>query len=376
MEKNTMKKYISVIMILLLSYSSFLYSKTGPKVIINDKPKYPTGTVEFKHIYTIDLENSTNFKYFIPGYFSDVDNNNCFYIPSRYDCKLFVFNENGKFVKSLGQKGEGPSDLLMPEAVTIMNDTLYISEKDKGIKVWDKNGKYITYLLHKIVNMHNFCKNGEYYYAKEIIWKKPSKEGEDTIDKNYLVQFNRDMSVRNKFKMYTNYKYKESDCSLTNTFTFDKKGNIYLFEDKDKYLITKYDIIGNKLLTFGRNYKPEKLSKEIKDAREKYIKKLSPANQLALKEFLKREYPNVLTEIIMDNEKDYLYVTVGSTNLASLLDKDIEVTVDVFDTDGIYLYAFKTKLFRNNSTIKNSRLYAYPAEFDMKYNVYEIKYNK
>jgi len=373
MEKKSMKKYIIINIMLLFLNSSFLYSQTVPKTIINDKPKYPTGTVEFKHLYTIDLENTPNVPFFMPGRSSAVDSKNYFYTPSRYDSKIFVFDDKGNFVKSLGQKGQGPSDLLVPEAVTIMNDTLYISEQGKGIKVWDKNGKYVTYLLHKIVNMEGFFKYGMYYYAQEVIFPKFNKnniQGEQ-LEEKYLVQYNMDMSIRNKFKMYSNYSYKDGDCSPANNFAFDKKGNIYLFENKDKYLITKYDINGNKLLTFGRTYKPEKLSKEIKDARKK------KATQAVFKEFVKREYPNVLTEIFMDNEKDYLYVTVGSTNLASLLDKDIEMTVDVFDTEGIYLYNLRTKVFRSNSTIKNNRLYSYPAyQYDMKFNVYEIKYNK
>jgi len=135
--------YFSLIVLLLISLASYIgYSQDIPtytyekSVLINfdytfnnealNKPIQVRENPKTKGIVVLD------------------NGNNC----------LYIFTQEGKFVKKTGQAGQGPGDLLKPAYFTIDNNgNMYIYEDGNArISIFDYNGKYInSFRIDKIV---------------------------------------------------------------------------------------------------------------------------------------------------------------------------------------------------------------------------------
>ena len=70
-----------------------------------------------------------------------------FLVSHGYD-RVSVFNKDGKYLHDIGSKGEGPTNFLSVNEVTLHNDLIYIHEtySKERIKVYDWQGKFIKKL--------------------------------------------------------------------------------------------------------------------------------------------------------------------------------------------------------------------------------------
>jgi hypothetical protein len=339
---------------------------------MSDNPKYSEKEkfVELNLLYDIDMEINNNTAIGYPQ-IADADDKNYLYIPDSRYSQIFVFDDKGKFVRTMGQKGEGPRDLLNPLSISIYRDTMYIYESGKGIKVWDLTGKYITYILPKrSENCAVFKRIDNYIFSSG--GTIDLKEGTSTC-----ILFRYDSKLKEKIEIasFIIGMRKNIDFVSPNLIVpIDSKGNSYYLEDLDKYQINKYDINGKKIISFGRKYKPEKLSEEMLEYRKEIFKK--EGIETYYSEVLKREYPTIISNIFVDS-KDYVWVATGYINGITFLKKDYMEIIDIFDQDGTYLYTFKTTALRVLSFIKNNRLFSsFTESYDTKAYMYDIKYNK
>lgn len=68
--------------------------------------------------------------------------NDKLYILSTSEPTVFIFNSSGKFEKKLRQ-GQGPGEVIFVSDMELYNDTLYILDKYRQIKMYDLGGSYI-----------------------------------------------------------------------------------------------------------------------------------------------------------------------------------------------------------------------------------------
>ncbi len=67
------------------------------------------------------------------------------YVSDTGACNIKVFDHNGRFLRALGQKGQGPGDLGWPESIEVAAKRVLVQEiENLRISILDPGGKYIT----------------------------------------------------------------------------------------------------------------------------------------------------------------------------------------------------------------------------------------
>lgn len=64
------------------------------------------------------------------------------YIADAMDCAIKVFTKDGRYLKSIGQKGPGPGELSFPSGVSVAGDRIVVADKlNFRIQTFDGEGK-------------------------------------------------------------------------------------------------------------------------------------------------------------------------------------------------------------------------------------------
>ncbi len=75
----------------------------------------------------------------------DFEDEDLYIVDSKYGTILKVNMKTGKLIKTISSKGQGPGELEMPVQIIVKNNKLYVLDAGwRGIKVFDKDGKYIS----------------------------------------------------------------------------------------------------------------------------------------------------------------------------------------------------------------------------------------
>jgi len=92
-----------------------------------------------RKVYNLPTDN-VSYKY---GVDIEILENNVFVLENRSH-RLFKYavNDEIKFVKTIGQRGKGPSDLFLPMELSLWNNTLAVKD-EVGVSFFDKNGKFL-----------------------------------------------------------------------------------------------------------------------------------------------------------------------------------------------------------------------------------------
>jgi len=148
-----MKNFIIFCLLFLFSCSFVIFAHAQklktvntPAFIMNKEPLYKNSEyVTLQKLYSIDLEKTDDYFFGdIPANMEADDKNNL-YILDYVTSKIAIFDSSGKFLKLLGGKGQAPKELEKPVSMSIDRNKIYIYERNKGIKIWDLNGKYINF---------------------------------------------------------------------------------------------------------------------------------------------------------------------------------------------------------------------------------------
>ena len=116
-----MKKKINLLVIVFFLFSYWL-NAVGIKEIKNSLPevKHVMDKIQLKTIRTWGAEGEggdENYFKAPEGIAVDKDNN-VYIVDSTLHC-VKVFNRNGRFIRKIGQKGQGPGDLLIPLQIAV-----------------------------------------------------------------------------------------------------------------------------------------------------------------------------------------------------------------------------------------------------------------
>ncbi len=366
------KSFISIkqiILYLCILYLIFCSGDNLPEIsisqlIFSEKPKYKeVDFIEFKKLFDIPLMTDDYILNDAGPFQMDKDSN--LYVMDIYSNQIIKFDPKGRFIRKFGGTGDGPSEFRSGRFFVIENEKFYILEKNKGIKVWDINGKYLDYILGGgFLNMSDIKIHGNKMYMLNSEGNLPEIS---SILSSY--SFNNRLKrekVISEIKIDIN---KERKFSLT-TIPIDSDGNIYSPVLRDEHLINKYDHEGNLVLTFGRKYKQVEYSDEIVEwSREVYKNEA---------DIIIKKYPPVIRFILID-DRDLVWVIVGESYGDNYRRFSVTSTIDIFNTDGEFLYSFESNLISSRSLIRNNRLYSQPLRLDdygeMTIGVYEVEYN-
>ena len=69
------------------------------------------------------------------------------YVPDTANHTVLTFNTSGKLTQTIGGPGGGPGQFILPTAVAVYNNELFITDYNNRVQVFSVNGQYNRELL-------------------------------------------------------------------------------------------------------------------------------------------------------------------------------------------------------------------------------------
>jgi outer membrane protein assembly factor BamB len=364
--------FVCIFLIFCFGCCSILYAQETTPYIFSNVPKHDKiEYLKLEKLYSIPFDDESGKNLYFISYFSnmdtDIDTN--LYILDEKNFNLVVFNKKGQFIRTIGSKGQGPSEFESPDWLYIDNkDRIYVLERDKGIKIIDRNGKYLNFYViqNNHYNITPFRIYNDCLYTLEIIIK-----GSTSVVLN-MNKISIDFKTCNTFASL-DIKLKSGKLSIPSPVNYvawniDSNGNVYLAQESNNtYKIDVFNNAGKLLYSFGRKYKNIPFT-------DKYLEHMKKTYEDRINVL---KYPGIINYFFIDEDKVFVVVGECTGNLNNPLPKfKIMSTIDVFTTKGEYLYSFKDLYFSFNSLLKNGRLYSAPSQDDLNFHVFKIQYKK
>ncbi len=146
-------KRVVVLLIMILIVIGFIFGEDSDRAKrrqewrekIMKKYPLPENNQQLKRIRSFPDEDQIEQDIYMKNPFSLVgDKDGTIYAVDQAGHKILVFDGDGKYLKQIGQSGQGPADLFRPSSIALWNDQIVVSETgNMRIQFLDKNGKYI-----------------------------------------------------------------------------------------------------------------------------------------------------------------------------------------------------------------------------------------
>jgi hypothetical protein len=315
--------------------------KDGVTIVSNPKnPLYPSEALRLEEDLTIGETGGGKDYAFNKAWFIAVDEAGAIYVMDQGDTCVKVFDESGKYLRSIGRKGEGPGELQNPNGIHIINgQRLVFEDFIRSLSTFSTEGRFIGSLStaklmplsilvtpeNKIVVFMNAIFSGQ--KGKEI----RIYDGQLNFIKTLLFVPDepRDPQVVKPFAAGFDWAVSQSDRLAISR--------------KEDYEIDILDLKGNSSTIFKRDCDRIKITKaEIDDMTSKIRKGLRMDSQ---------KYHPAIQGISADNEGRIYVKTFERT-------KDGEYFYyDVFDRDGRYLIKVPIPRTARSLVWKNGRMY-------------------
>ncbi len=246
------------------------------------------------------------------------------------DVCIKVYDKDGKYLRTIGQRGQGPGDFggLIFMALSSDGKIFVMDMRLRRISVFNMTGEYLRgFPLEGNFTEMKIDDKDRIYYSKYI--QKISDEElpvtEDYIEVESIVQILRNDADGEGLYLLGDFEGEKDLMRKTESggiasrssefnivWEISREAFLYIGLNQE-YKISVFDQVGKKLLTFGRDYEP--VIKEI--GREDNLRKITmPAYD-----------PRI--GWVFDDEGN-LWVSIYSEN-------EGEVVYDVFSPEGLYL---------------------------------------
>jgi WD40 repeat protein len=230
--------------------------------------------------------------------------------------KIYILDNRGELVKTIGQKGCGPGDLMGPRDVSILDNRYIVvgesSDVNMRISIFDLEGRFIDiYKPGTFVDGCTALKNDKIAYSTSRV-----VDGEKITFNVYIV----DIKTK-KVVPVTSF---SNRVRKTHVFAISHSGEVYLYRVNEGDLlvgfsespdISVYNANGQVKYTFKLKIKPLKITSEIKNDVFKMVEE-STKNKPQLKEIIKRqikisrelfpEYAPLFRNIAVDTDNNIL----------------------------------------------------------------------
>ncbi|NIM12756.1 MAG: hypothetical protein GTO45_11680 [Candidatus Aminicenantes bacterium] len=293
--------------------------------------------------------------------------------------QLFKFHVNGsiKFIKTIGRKGKGPSDLHLPSELSFWNGVIAVKDEE-GVSFFDGNGGYLDKFRLFSPRISFVFVNDKIYFASSI----PSKQyliGVYNKKGKLLMSFgekflNLDFNFHKKASPFFSEKYFYSGKLLSDgsfiyylnakfgkVFKFDLEGKKVvekdiseIFGDRGRRIVNKNnDILNKGLKPTSKNaylYLDYKLFQDAFLFKEKiYIitTNLKDPSPPKTSEKINDDYISVICKNSLNSEKKYLIKLNDDERIHSfaVTEKDGRVIfyAPMFTKEGTDIAVFKEK---------------------------------
>jgi hypothetical protein len=286
-----------------------------------------------------------------PDYVDADSMGNIYVVDRRRVADYFImkFEKNGKFIKDIGRKGQGPGEIQGILFIKIdSKDQILVSDGgNRKILVLDGEGNLVSEMKlepqwFKAIPLDN----GNYLVE--------SREWDGVSGGLRLAIFNSDLTQISDLDFFS---LPHLTSEGKNTYTIPtfywrvRNGNIYVGNEQRGYEIWKYDLNGKLLLKIRKEYIPVKYPEDYRKATMEIIKNNPQVGLL--------DHMPPLNSFFIDDENRLLVMTYESG------DKNEEYMHDIFDEEGVFIgkksiglsYAVTRSLLPRRTIAKNNRLY-------------------
>jgi len=395
-----MTGYISIAMLFIftISFAQKVETIDGVRVVHNEKTgkwgKTPEVSIEFvKTIGDIESENENVLFYMPTNIVFDSQGN--MYILDTGNHRIQKFDPDGKFITSIGRKGQGPGEFQYPISLDVDSEGyLYISDSgNQRIQILNPDGtdhKTIQ-MVKEAVGPIKIAKLGHMIMGTGgFVSISPGAMDEDESLPKLLKVLNLEGEIQKEFgekKDYNNFLMNRAGNRFH--FTVDRDNNIYIsFDNQNR--IEKYSPEGeilwksDRLLNFDTTRPRQKGFDERRGGyrmfREPEMNRCSSGIAVDDKG---RIWVVGLKRQIKDNERVQTNVRVsmetgGVRNLAMSVtgNSDVRETdmyqLEVYAPDGILLCKLSLNQFVDDIRIEKDKLYLLDGMRGMQYYEYKI----
>ena len=285
MDLHLSKVAVCILVILVSWCFASLAGDTDAKIVKNGKE--PGGNA-----YTLRLvenlrvgpdEDDDRFIWTAVNTALQVDERGRIFVVDPKENRIVVLDENGAFLKQIGQKGQGPGEFQALASFQLLADGTGVAFENRGavstFSYFDRNGNYREQDSHNdtqlILQSVSFSPDGSlmgvlaaklYPENSKLAIRSALLDRTKTLKKE-IVQY--DLPLPNPQRMndpeywvdYISERIKITSKGLTGFTAFDKHNHVYTAV-ANKYEVTKWDADMNKLLVFTRDYEPIPLTDE------------------------------------------------------------------------------------------------------------------
>jgi len=305
--------------------------------------------IEEVSIFT-EKENDDNYIFWEPQDF-DVDENGNIYILDTRNGRIQKFADKGKYLKTIGQRGSGPGELIYPDSIRISDTKMFVYDPGNvRISTFTLEGKVIDSVTSgKFFASIIFDYEGNIYSRDK--WPISMGSSKPSVLAKYDSKGNFEFNIGEKvsWPMSAIKKRKRgggSSISYVSLFssnilsTIDKNNNVYVTYPYNSSQISKYSSSGNELLKIDPKMKRPKVGEEDREFLLKKFTGYDSVNIPRHKPFIKL--------INTDDDNKIWITTYDGENKG-------EIHFHVFSEEGQFLYkAIVTA--KNPRTVRRIRI--------------------
>lgn len=330
---------VQVIIAQRAEWKGKIETENGIKVVKN--PKDPLcGEIKFELQEDLSIGNENDDNYFFPKgvWRLNEDNDGYIYVADVGNCRVQKYDRTGKYVQTIGRKGQGPGEYQFPDKIRFDNEgNLHVFE-GRTIHVFNKDGTFKKRIILKAPLGDFFLSPQGSIFGPIRSPLEPSGPKESVVKLDpeggsvqTVAEFRGELTKSRNAVVWHQYS-SQLHFSPANTTTF-----CYGFSMEYKIFIS--DGVGKTTLIIEKTENPQSISGKERDWIEKkgpYIfyyrtQDAKPREQMVFPEH--RPYFGG----IMADDGGRIYVM----RLKSVFDESPELTFGVFLKDGYHIYKMK-----------------------------------
>lgn len=264
-----------------------------------------------------------------------VDSKGEIYVLDLVSCNIKKYSKDGEYLKTIGEKGTGPGEMLTPLTLTISNDTLlvYSNKQSKTLSKYDTDGNFIKSFqvkndfsfLHPIGNGHFSALSFNYNQV-------------DQCTETFIGLYDNNLKMTGKVaNSVTPFKDIKNGLDILFPYTASNEKIFVSVHNENSYQIDVYNTFGEKLYQIRKNFRKITFNKKEKEANLKIAKINDKTATIEVK------YKKPVINLYLDSQQR-LWVEAAQNRTES---NENDVVYDIFK-DGIYQNSIKLNIKKAN----------------------------
>lgn len=302
-------------------------------------PLHPNRTVAFEEEFTFREKDETGeMRLFKPSWFT-VDANANVYIADDSDMAIKVFDSQGKYMKTIGSKGNGPGEfesfgsmIFLPDGRLLVTDyiqrrTSFFSSDGQFLSSfpWKKFFSLVYLATNSSCTVNESIYSGE---SRELWVKSIDFSGEELFAFGKFTPPERKMLSQGEMMFSMSVPW-----TPVSIFVGDQKRQWLYHCLNDKYVIEVYNGQGKLFRKIDRPYGPVPVTVEdIREVKSRYAERPDSPYAKLVDKMVFPKIKTVVDRLVVDREGN-LWVR---TNEVKKEGKKTLRAYDIFDPDGLY----------------------------------------